>query len=1023
MKRRVAWFMAIILAVITPTSSVFASEEAVIIVEDEEDVLDTECKTGGETIEESEPETETGTETESETEGLNKEDGIAITSIEEVSTVEVDVKEENETKVCTLDDVGIDETNFPDESFRKYVSENFDLDEDGYLSGEEIGNITDINLDSLDSLDSLEGIEYFSELISLQCDNKELDNLDVSSNTKLEGLYCNGNNLGELDVSSNTALIELDCSDNKLNSDDFCLNTSLVSLKCGGNYLSSLDVSENTSLVELDCKENDLDALDVSNNILLESLNCSSNNLKSLNVSNNTAILSLNCEKNNLGSLNVSENIALEYLNCAGNNISVLNAYNNTALEKLDCSWNYITYLNVSMCSALSELYCENQNAYVDTSGNFYLYAGGCMELKYLDCSVSKLYKLDVSDCTALEVLYCNSNNLNSLDVSNCSALEELHCGNNNLSSLEISNCTNLEVLSCDTNNLSSLDITTNTKLKALTCWGQERTVLAYKIDGMVFISLEELVGSDNFENVSLNSTDAVIAGNYILISEDALSESLTYKYSVNGDSVNSTMDVKLTVSTIEGELDPKLEQNITGIIDYVKTIGDMAFALDVESSAGVDLTYESMDAGVAVVSSEGIVTIIGAGTTQITVVAAETGAYKSATATLSLTVEKKTREITGTDSYVKTIGDTAFTLDAIASDGAVLSYVSSDEDVISVSPDGLITINGVGTANVTISAAETAEYQSTTAIITVTVQEAVLNDDGDDTQSTDTSENDSIQDGSSSEEDNTQTENLSEDDNTQNKETPNGSETADTGSQEANTVTDSNVKIENNSSTFIISKGTTWSDETTKYTVTASGEDGMTMTVTALQNRNATNVTIPATVTIDGTVYSVTAIADSAFANCTKLKRVTIGENITSIGKKAFYKCTSLTKVSGFASVVSIGNSAFYGCKKLKKVNLTSTALTTIGASAFQGCTSMTSFTSKSTKLKSIGKKAFYGCKKLATVSLKTTKLKKSGVKANAFKGIKSTCTFKVPASKVSAYKKIFKARGAGSKIRVKKL
>lgn len=265
--------------------------------------------------------------------------------------------------------------------------------------------------------------------------------------------------------------------------------------------------------------------------------------------------------------------------------------------------------------------------------------------------------------------------------------------------------------------------------------------------------------------------------------------------------------------------------------------------------------------------------------------------------------------------------------------------------------------------------------------------------------------------------------------------------------------------------------KGTVASYNKVKYKVTGTG----TVSVSAAESKSVTSVKIPSTVTIDGFSFKVTAISSKAFSGCKKLKSVEISKNVTTIGSSAFENCTSLTKVTGcsgitsvgtkafsgcsrlttvkgFTKVTSIGTKAFYNCKKLtaigsksgtitlakvktignnafqnckavKKVNLTSTALTKIGASAFQGCTAMTSFTSKSAKLSSIGKQAFYGDSKLASVSLKATGLTKAKVGSNAFKKIKSTCTFKVPSKKVSAYQTILKARGAGSKIKVKKL
>ena len=59
-------------------------------------------------------------------------------------------------------------------------------------------------------------------------------------------------------------------------------------------------------------------------------------------------------------------------------------------------------------------------------------------------------------------------------------------------------------------------------------------------------------------------------------------------------------------------------------------------------------------------------------------------------------------------------------------------------------------------------------------------------------------------------------------------------------------------------------------------------------------------------------------SIANSAFAYCTSLTSVVIGENVTSIGDYAFRDCISLTSVVIPDSVTSIGEWAFYDCSKL---------------------------------------------------------------------------------------------------------
>lgn len=162
--------------------------------------------------------------------------------------------------------------------------------------------------------------------------------------------------------------------------------------------------------------------------------------------------------------------------------------------------------------------------------------------------------------------------------------------------------------------------------------------------------------------------------------------------------------------------------------------------------------------------------------------------------------------------------------------------------------------------------------------------------------------------------------------------------------------------------------------------------------------SKNKTSVTIPKTVKLNGKSFKVTEIDKNAFKNSKKLKKIKIGDNVKTIGASAFSGCKALTSVNGGKNLVTISSSAFANCTKLRTVSLSSK------------------------KLKTIEKKAFYKCKKLEKVTLKTTKLTKKTVGAQAFKGIKSNCTFKVPKSKVKAYETLLRSKGAGKKIKVKK-
>lgn len=66
----------------------------------------------------------------------------------------------------------------------------------------------------------------------------------------------------------------------------------------------------------------------------------------------------------------------------------------------------------------------------------------------------------------------------------------------------------------------------------------------------------------------------------------------------------------------------------------------------------------------------------------------------------------------------------------------------------------------------------------------------------------------------------------------------------------------------------------------------------------------------IPAS--IDG--YPVTTIANEAFMNFTRLRKVTLPDTITTIGDRAFYGCTNLSEIVPSQNINEIGEDAFLG-------------------------------------------------------------------------------------------------------------
>ena len=161
-------------------------------------------------------------------------------------------------------------------------------------------------------------------------------------------------------------------------------------------------------------------------------------------------------------------------------------------------------------------------------------------------------------------------------------------------------------------------------------------------------------------------------------------------------------------------------------------------------------------------------------------------------------------------------------------------------------------------------------------------------------------------------------------------------------------------------------------------------------------------SVTIPATVTHDGTTYSVTIIGVGAFDDCRNLTAINIPNSVTTIGDGAFEGCTGLTAINIPTSVTTIGNSAFSGCYSLATISVASdnpkydsrnncnaiietatntliagcknttipNSVTSIGEGAFSGYSSLTNINIPNS-VTVIGELAFDGCIGLTAINI----------------------------------------------------
>ena len=224
----------------------------------------------------------------------------------------------------TINDVAINDSNFPDTGFRTYVTQ-FDTDGNGILSADEIRQVTSITVNwnngssmfGMISID-LKGVEYFSELRELECTSvAPINTLDLSKNMKLvrltacsaphitgtmggarkiilgrkpalKTLICNHLDIYDrtIDLGGCYALEHFECADTRVYSLDLRFNKNLKYLDCSGSdQLKNLDITGCTELETFLCYGCQLDSINLGNKPVLTTLHCQTNKFKLLDLS------------------------------------------------------------------------------------------------------------------------------------------------------------------------------------------------------------------------------------------------------------------------------------------------------------------------------------------------------------------------------------------------------------------------------------------------------------------------------------------------------------------------------------------------------------------------------------------------------------------------------------------------------------------------------------------------------------------------------------------------------------------
>lgn len=398
----------------------------------------------------------------------------------------------------------VDESTFPDETFRNYVSSNIDKDGDGKLTVEEQQAVTSLSL-RWKYISDLKGVEYFTNLESLDVELNSLIALDLSTLSKLKSFSCKDNVRKEAKgsfVSSKSGFYinGLDCSrinpntiyNGKLVDGKFypasnssylaydyatnCPNPEFAYLRVQISYnrlvmarfidmdgtVLSVEEVEPGSAVELPSSagshsgytfkgwsEDSITALYYDTDVYA---------VYEMTPGGSADVLKIAINEDNFPDSNFRREVK-DYDTDKDGYLSSVEAF---AVKDMQISVRNISNLKgIEYFTELTTLIINgNKLSEVDLSHN--------TKLRSLQCYKNKIAHLDLSSNKMLGDLYCKSNEMQTLILPEGDALYNLECEDNLLTDLDISMCHGLKYFVCSNNSLTHLS-TLGTRMYSFT--------------------------------------------------------------------------------------------------------------------------------------------------------------------------------------------------------------------------------------------------------------------------------------------------------------------------------------------------------------------------------------------------------------------------------------------------------------------------------------------------------------------------------------------------------------------------
>ncbi|MCH5194454.1 MAG: hypothetical protein J1F11_10865 [Oscillospiraceae bacterium] len=481
--------------------------------------------------------------------------GTEITSSEDgeitfTTPQEEEINYDDEIALTAAEGIEINETNFPDEAFREYISGKYDVDNDGTLSPEEISAVTAIIEWSFSNVSDLTGIKYFTSLNSLIIQGSKITSLDLEDCISLTTLNCGYNiELKSLNVKGCKNLSSLTLYRTQITSLDLsdCTGLSYISTQGSPNtyQMEMIDLDGAGSKILSELNKLNKYGFDVT-----KATNWSGAEYKNgaLTINDRTISYTYDCG----GGISFTptielvipvneitfpcdqlRNYLLNYYANYNSNDTIKDAFSPqeltrvtsialtgndvTDLTGIEYFSKYLTNININKCNLEGQtLDLSSFTALESFSGSYCglknVNLSGCTSLTYAEVyghadtstnppiSYGLLESIDVTGCTSLVRLDLDYNKLTEIYVKDCINLERLNLQYNKLTSIDVSYMPSLWQLDVYGNPLVSLNIN-GTKITQLQ-WSSPEIDIGRITNGTMLLS--KLKVYDNFFDVLL---------------------------------------------------------------------------------------------------------------------------------------------------------------------------------------------------------------------------------------------------------------------------------------------------------------------------------------------------------------------------------------------------------------------------------------------------------------------------------------------------------------------------------------